>query len=330
MVAAHIEHALATKLRHKGVAVAQQVDERLVDALLVGLHVDDGAQGALAQQLVVLGLAAAHGDEAARHGLEGIHGRGVGVELVEYDFGVLHHFHITGEGHRLGTRYLYLVGEVAFKALYGAQHDVRTLVDGAGALHSYKYAQWGAGLPGEVGLFAAADNGEGNEMQLAGAGAMGLVTDIILIKPCHNGIGVVHYVVAPEALGAVQPVALELVVVGGVALVLPHIEVAVTKGFEVEASLDIIVVHAECAQHHPLVVLPEVAIKPRVALGLEVEKDGVDELHHVVAAEALPRGPHLEIIIQSMPHGLAGPAQVNVTRVGLPTIAVGSHRHFVS
>ena len=82
----------------------------LVDTLVGGLHVDDGAQLGLTQYLVVFGLAATDADNAFRHGQQRIHGRGVGVKLVEQGVAALHHLLVLVEGYALGHYQLHAVG----------------------------------------------------------------------------------------------------------------------------------------------------------------------------------------------------------------------------
>ena len=118
----------------QALGVEGEVAQGLIYAFFVGLHVDDGAETFLADDGVVFRFAAAHHDEALRHGFEGVHGGRVAVELVEDDVAAEHERAVFGEGHALHANCAYLVGQFLLHALQGAEHDVGAFVGGAGTL----------------------------------------------------------------------------------------------------------------------------------------------------------------------------------------------------
>ena len=88
------------------VAVGHQFFQLGVNAFVVGLHIDDGAQLGFAKKTIVFLFATTNANEAARHGLQGIHGGGVAVELIENGIAAVHHLNILAE--RYGTRHVQL------------------------------------------------------------------------------------------------------------------------------------------------------------------------------------------------------------------------------
>ena len=82
MVFSDVFDALALKVWNT-FGVENELFEFVVDTLVGGLDVDDGAKLRLVEDVVVLGFSTADADDTLRHGKEGVHRGGVAVELVE-------------------------------------------------------------------------------------------------------------------------------------------------------------------------------------------------------------------------------------------------------
>ena len=74
--------------------------ESLIDTLVSRPNVDDWAQFRLMDDLIVFWFTSSDTDNAFRHGKQGIHGRCIGVELVENGIGTFHHLLVFCERHR--------------------------------------------------------------------------------------------------------------------------------------------------------------------------------------------------------------------------------------
>lgn len=123
------------------VAVGHQFFQLGVNTFVVGLNIDDGAQLVFIEKLIVFLFATANADEAARHGLQGIHGGGVAVELIEDSIAAVHHLNILAERH--GTRHaqLHFRGVVLRDGFSGSQHDVCSLIFAAALVDADEKAQ---------------------------------------------------------------------------------------------------------------------------------------------------------------------------------------------
>ena len=137
VIALYVQAALIRKLGDARFMI-DQVAKLFVHVVLIGQDVDDGANVGTTEQIVGFGFAAAHHHQSLRHGLEGIHGGGVGIELIEQDIARKHGAFVLVEGKIFDRHDLHLVGAFGLQAAQSAQHDVGAFVAAATTLHSDK------------------------------------------------------------------------------------------------------------------------------------------------------------------------------------------------
>lgn len=213
------------------VAVGHQFFQLGVNAFVIGLHIDDGAQLGFAKKTIVFLLTTANADETARHGLQGIHGGGVAVELIEDGITAVHHLNILAEGY--GTRHaqLYFRGVVLRDGFCGPQHDVGAFVFAAALVDADEKTQ--RALMG-VCLQLAQHFGLGidGERDVDGFLWKGwLVTHVILIQPCNDAIAVAGDEFVELPLGRSQPVFLFFDCVGIGSRFSADVEIAIAERF---------------------------------------------------------------------------------------------------
>lgn len=122
----------------------EAVGDLVVNVLLCGLYVDNGAKLVFVEQLVVLGFTTSHDDESFGHSKEGIHGGRVAVELVEDDVAGVHHLLVLGERHVLCALDAHAIGtEVMLKAEKCREHEVGAFVSGTGTLDANEEVECG-------------------------------------------------------------------------------------------------------------------------------------------------------------------------------------------
>ena len=319
------------------VAIFNQAGE-LADAIfLVGLYVDDRSEFELVEDVVVLGLAAAYDHEAAGHRFKGVHGRRIGIELVEDDVTTLHELDVLIEGHGLDAHHFGVTGIARANFFEGAQHDVGALVGRAGALDADEetHGRLGVFLQTPEGsarggghLLVGHTDGEGYELHLVGpfVGVGGMVFP----KARYDAVAVGGNAAIEHTLGTIKPVGYEDVVLLAVAQLLAYLEIAVAIGGAVEAGLDKVMVHAEGTEEDVVIVAAKEGVVGPQPLGAQGQEYGIDDLHHIVAAEAMKLPSHTHPPQQTLPARQGGAGQVNIAGIVLPAIAIGSHHNGVA
>ena len=96
------------------IGVKYKLFQGFENAFFRGLYVDDGAQIWFVHKLVMLWFGAPHQHQPLTHGLKGVHGGCVAVELVQNDIAPLHHLLVASKGYvlspnDLGLRVIALV-----------------------------------------------------------------------------------------------------------------------------------------------------------------------------------------------------------------------------
>ena len=331
VIALCVQAALMRKPGDAGFMI-DQVAELFVHVVLIGQDVDDGANVGTTEQIVGFGFASAHHHQPLCHGLEGIHGGGVGIELIEQDIARKHGAFVLVEGKVFDRHDLHLVGAFGLQAAQSAQHDVGAFVAAATALHSDKKAHRSLGgkchldeIGNQRGVIHV--DREGNEAQFVGK--LGAIGRVILIESRDNAVAVLGHPRVELAFGTVEPLGNPNVVVLTVPLLRSEIEVAVTKRATVQSGLDPIAIHAESAKKDAPIPTPQRAVEGAQALSAQRKEHGIDELDDVVAFETTKGAP------QSPKEGHCGAPihavafQINVAGVAFPAIAVGGQRDFV-
>ena len=115
-----------------------KVFQCLTDTLVGGLDIDDGVQFGLVDYLIVLRLTASDADDAFRHCEKGIHGWGIGIELIKDGIGAFHHLLIFCKGNRFCYKQFHTMGILVADIFCCTKHNVGAFVDGAFAVDAEK------------------------------------------------------------------------------------------------------------------------------------------------------------------------------------------------
>ena len=325
MVAPHILHTLCLQSGQQ-LGLRDDALQLGLHALLGGFHIHDGAQLLFAQYLIVLRFAAAHAHDTLRHGQQRVHRGGVAVELVHNHVTAVHHLLVFGEGHRLGYAQFHPLRMPLLHRLCRPQHDVGAFVGAALAVDAEKHFDFLALLPQPRCLGWHLD-GVGNEGCLLGEG--GMVTHPVFVQTRHDGVAVGGYAAVQPFLFCPQPVAAVAQCLLVVAQPVAYVEVAVSQRSVFHAGFHPVPVHTEGSHHHVAVVAPQVVVDGFYALGLQLQKERVYQLHHVVAPELWQQGGQMGHISHA-PQASRSPRQVDIAGIVFPEVAVGEHGHVVA
>ena len=302
--------------------VQHQFLQGAVDVLLVGHHVDNGAQLRFAYQLVVLGFAASYHGDALAHGHERVHRGRVGIELVELHVGIVHQLLVAGEGHVLDLGNAAQVGVLGLHGLQHGVHHVRAFVVAARCLYADEEVQ----LPGYAAHACrqlSAVDGQGDEGALLGDET--LVGGVVLPQAGDDAIARLDNLAGGPRPSAGVPLGQRPAVGFRVAVSVANLEVGVTVEVGLQAGFDVVVVRAEGTEEYLAVVPLQVAVDGQGAGGLQAQEVGADDLHHVVAPERRQVAQGACHDLQAVRKAVAGAGQVNVAWVVFPAVAVGGH-----
>ena len=89
-------------------------------------------------------------------------------------------------------------------------------------------------------------------------------------------------------------------------------------------------VHAESTEEDVAVVATQEGVVGPHTFGAQGQEDGIDDLHHIVAAEAMKLPSHTHPPQQTLPARQGGTGQVNIAGIVLPAITIGSHHNGVA
>lgn len=258
-----------------------QLLKGMEDTLLGRFNVDDGTQLVLLDNLVVFGFATSYNDNTFGHGKEGIHGWRIAVELVENDIGIVHHQLVFGIRHGVCCAQFYTVGITLNDGLCSTQHDVSPLVGTALAVDADEQAQtW---MRRDRGWRLAYD-GQGDEMGLGRI--VQLVARHILVETCYDGVAVVGNMSGEFFVRGIHPDVKEILRGSIGAHHIAEVMVTIAQRFLFDAGSCPYRVLAKGSENHLAVVASQKAVDRKQAFGTQVEADGIDELHHIIACES--------------------------------------------
>ena len=89
-------------------------------------------------------------------------------------------------------------------------------------------------------------------------------------------------------------------------------------------------VHTECAHEKTAVVASQCLIERPDAFCFQLQKNGINELHHIISLQLWPQAMQTEQIAQCVPRVCGGAAYVYVARIVFPSVAVRNHGYAVS
>ena len=101
VMAGYVEAAFGRQA-FKAFGVENELFQLAIYIFFVGQDVDDGAQFLLLDYLIIFRFTSTDEYQSFAHCYEGVHGRGVGVELVEDGIGGVHQVLVFFVGHRFG------------------------------------------------------------------------------------------------------------------------------------------------------------------------------------------------------------------------------------
>ena len=304
--------------------------EDVADAVFLGLGVEDGAQLTLAQQGILLFLASAQGNDAARHSLQGIHGGGGRVDLVEQDVASAEQTGVLVEGKVLGGDKLHALGVFCLQLAGHLEQDVRPLQFTPLTLYADEDAELRALIPHLWPLIPHLYR-KGDEGGLVLQVGLGPVGNVVFVEGGDDAVaGVGDVLAAAHHLRVTEPAVEVLAVPRVVNLAGGGVEVAVGERAADVAVVDVVVVVAEGAKEHAPVVAPQPVVEAEAALGLQLDiVDGVDELDNVVP----PPVAHLALQADEVGERIGQPGaaarQTDVGGVALPFVAVGHQADLV-
>ena len=321
MMACHVFDALCREFGD-AFAVQDEVFQLPVNVLLVGQDVDDGAQAGFVEDGIVFGFAASHYGQALGHGEQGVHGGGVGVELVQLDVGVVHQLPVAGVGDVVHLGDAAEVGVAPLHLAEDGDHDIRPLQVAARRLHAHEEVE-DFGHTAHTRDDPAPVDGQGDEDGLPGE--VGMVGDVVFPQAGDDSVAGLGNGAGGAGGGAVVPVLEGGAVEGGVAVAVADLEVGVSEGVGLHAGAGVVVVGAEGSQEYLGVVALEVAVDGQGAFAPQAEEVGADELDHVVSAEFGQVAQEAQEAGDAVAQAVRRAVEGDVVRVVAPAAAVGGY-----
>ena len=155
------------------------------------------------------------------------------------------------------------------------------------------------------------------------------IANIVFVKSRDDAVAIVGDVAIEPFLRRSEPVGAFREGVFVASQFVANVEIAVFQRLFVDASRNPVIVHPECAEHDSPIVSAQKVVERTDSLGLQFDEHRIDELHDVVIFELRQQSDEP----QQQPDAAdfrRFSRKVDVTRIILPKIAVGSHCHLVS
>ncbi len=280
------------------------------------------------EDVIAFGFSASDVDEAFFHGLQGVHGWSIAVELVEYAMAAVHELLVLVEGQVLGLDDFALGGIGLADGFECLEHDVGALVLCASGVDAYEEAD-GVALIGGDGGGVLGNNGQWQEAGLLGK-VVG-VACIVFVETGGDAVAVAVDILAVGAFGCADPF-FDVFLHGCFveSLSVANVEVSVAELSEVEAGIYPVPVGSEGSGEHFPVVAFQVVEEVVLPLGLEFEAVGVDELHDIESAHLGQEGDELGGVAEFVAERVAVATEVDVAFVVAPAGSVGDDENVVS
>ena len=156
-----------------------------------------------------------------------------------------------------------------------------------------------------------------------------LISDPVFVEACHDAVAVIGYHAVEMFLVCAYPLVAEEFGFGIKAHVVAKIEVAVTKRTLGGVDLCPVVVHAEGTQYDLAIVAAQIAVDRWQLTSFEFEEDGVDELHHIVAAHGRQGAEESPEEADIASHA-KGALEIDVAWIAFPLVAITGYDTFVA
>ena len=157
----------------------------------------------------------------------------------------------------------------------------------------------------------------------------GIVDLPVFVETGDEAVGVLHHVLCQCGLRAFCPRSDAATIHFMVDHLACGIEIGIRKIFVVLHAADDVVVVAKAAHRQDAVIPLEIIEDPPVPPSLDIEEDGIDNLHDIIASQFGQEGSQLRQIHQGADGALLRATQVHIARIILPAVAIADEQHLM-
>ena len=160
---------------------------------------------------------------------------------------------------------------------------------------------------------------------------LGGVIDLpVFVEAGDETIGLMHHILRQFGLGTLHPCVNAATIHLVVNLSASSIEIRIGKIFVVLHATDDVEVVAKATYRHNAVVFLEIIKHPSVPACLDVEEDGIDNLHNIISSKFGQESGQLRQVHQRADRPLLRASQIHIARIILPPIAIADEQHLMT